>query len=110
MYIYIYSWCITLYIQSPRTHTPTPTPDHFETNNQQMWNEVICASLTLVSTLFYFVWYWGWGCSQGVLHMLYYILHATCCYTTYHNIICHVMSYTIVPKAANNKHTNMNDN
>ena len=37
-------------IQSPREH-PTPTPDHFETNDQELCNEVICASVTLVSTL-----------------------------------------------------------
>ena len=48
-------------------HTPTPTPDHSETNDQQMRNEVICASVTLVSTLScVFLLYRGWGCSQGV--------------------------------------------
>ena len=33
---------------------------HFETSDQHACNEVMCASATLVSTLSYLRWCWGW--------------------------------------------------
>ena len=50
----------------------TPQPTHQTTlrpMTKNMCSEVICASVTLVSTLSYLLWYWGWGCSQGVSGM-----------------------------------------
>ena len=41
------------------SNTPTPSPDHFETNDQKTCNEGICASVTFVSTFSLFLWYWG---------------------------------------------------
>ena len=73
-------------IRAP-ANTPTPTPDHFQTNDQQMCNEVIYASVTLVSTKLYFVWYWGRGCSQGV-----------CVCIRMYNIYIYIHIYTYVYK------------
>ena len=50
--------------EPPRT-PPAPTPDHFETNDQNMCSEATCASVTLVSTLSYFCGTGGGGVHRG---------------------------------------------
>ena len=47
----------------------TPPPPHQATSRlttKRMRNEVMCASVTLVSTWSYLLRCWGWGCSQEV--------------------------------------------